>query len=114
MNKSIIKIHRPFRQLVFKFHFHVQQRYVLTAIVFLLLALAYAFRISFPLILTQMVYVPNSNTGINNYTRDASNDTENELICPIKYSMAPNGASELVRSKRIKNTVILILKFTKS
>lgn len=43
------------------------------------LGVAYILRMTFPLILTQMVYVPNA---------DKKNDTANsngELICPIKH-----------------------------
>lgn len=78
-------------------HFNVQQRYVLTAILFLILALAYAFRTSFPLILTQMVYVPNSNATNINSTSIQSIDSNSELICPIEHSVADNEASQAVR-----------------
>lgn len=63
----------------------MQQRHVLTAILFLLLALAYAFRTSFPLILTQMVYVPNTNI-----TNIQSIETSSELICPTNHAMVPS------------------------
>lgn len=45
---------------------------------FLSLGIAFTLRMTFPLVLTQMVYIPNA---------DKKNDTNNpngELICPIK------------------------------
>lgn len=56
----------------------MQQRYVLAGVLFLSLGIAFTLRMTFPLVLTQMVYVPNA---------DKKNDTYNpngELICPIK------------------------------
>lgn len=68
----------------------MQQRHVLTAILFLLLALAYAFRTSFPLILTQMVYVPNSNITKINTASTQPIETNSELICPTNHAMVHN------------------------
>lgn len=63
--------------------FLVQQRYVVVALMFISLSITMALRISFPIVLTQMVYVPN----INQNPESSSND---ELICPIKYSVMEN------------------------
>lgn len=68
------------------------QRYVLAAMTFWFLGIIYALRIGFPLILTQMVYIPNV---------DVSSDTieaGGELICPVDknmYSRPANETSEL-------------------
>lgn len=65
----------------------MQQRYVVLAILFFSFALTYAFRTSFPLILTQMVYVPNSNTTNVNSTNIQPNEANSELICPTSHAM---------------------------
>lgn len=59
--------------------YSVQQRYVLALMMFLGLGVTFALRLSFSLILTQMVYIPNANE--NNKTADSNG----ELVCPIKY-----------------------------
>lgn len=67
------------------------QRYVLAAMIFWFLAIIYALRIGFPLILTQMVYIP--NVDVNSDTIEGGG----ELICPVDkdiYSRPQNETSE--------------------
>lgn len=47
---------------------------------FLTMGVTFALRMSFPIVLTQMVYVPNLKPG-------TTNSTNNEIICPIKSHM---------------------------
>lgn len=51
---------------------------------FLVMAVVFALRMSFPIVLTQMVYVPNPDTN-NNSTK--------EIVCPIKSHMIENTTS---------------------
>lgn len=75
--------------------FQVQQRYILAANLFLTFGVACALRMCFSLILTQIVYVP--NTGANVHESNISD----ELTCPIKYSRSHNGTTtNSVRSNR--------------
>ncbi|XP_055326920.1 sialin-like [Sitodiplosis mosellana] len=71
-----------------KFLFKVKQRYVVVVMVFFVMATVFALRMSFPIVLTQMVYVPNivSNTETNQ-------STNTELICRIEHHMIENGTS---------------------
>lgn len=57
--------------------FEVQQRYVVGTMAFLVLALIYSLRMCFPLILTQMVYIPNVDMD------GTTIESNGELICPI-------------------------------
>lgn len=66
-------------------YFQVQQRYVLAVNIFLTFGMTFALRMCFTLLLTQMVYVPNTNI-INNNTIDIND----ELTCPIQYSRPKN------------------------
>lgn len=59
----------------------VQQRYILAVMMFLALGVTFAIRISFSLVLTQMVYIPNANESVNNEPADSNV----EQICPVKY-----------------------------
>lgn len=61
-------------------NFKVQQRYVLAGVLFLSLGVAFTLRMAFPLILTQMVYVPNADKKNNN-----THNSNDELICPIQH-----------------------------
>lgn len=72
------------------FIFTVQQRYVLTAVMFLALGVTFALRMSFSLVLTQMVYIPNANT--ENHTIDSNG----EEICPTRYPEKPQNVSSSV------------------
>lgn len=75
----------------FKTEFRVQQRYVLGAMIFLIYGMSAVYRSGFPLILTQMVYIPNSESNNN------SSDSNGELICPIRHSTPKNTTAESVR-----------------
>lgn len=57
----------------------VQQRFVLTGVLFLALGVNFTLRMIFPLILTQMVYVPGSN--------NETSGSNGELVCPIRYEL---------------------------
>lgn len=78
------------------FFFAVQQRYVLTAALFVTLGVTFALRISFSLLLTQMVYIPNANTDSLNTVGFSS-----EEICPIEYPVGPQNGSNWVCEKNI-------------
>lgn len=54
------------------------------------LGVTFALRISFSLVLTQMVYIPNANT--DNHTVDSNG----EEICPISYPEKPQNGSSSV------------------
>lgn len=69
----------------------VQQRYILGAMIFIIYGMSAVYRSGFPLILTQMVYIPNSESNGNS---SVSND---ELICPIRQSTPKNTTSSAVR-----------------
>lgn len=62
--------------------FKVQQRYITALMLFFCIGLAFSLRMSFSIILTQMVYIPN----VNNETAE----TNGELVCPIKYPTHQN------------------------
>ncbi|XP_055326919.1 putative inorganic phosphate cotransporter [Sitodiplosis mosellana] len=71
----------------------VQQRFVLATMMFLALGVTFAIRISFSLVLTQMVYIPNANANANNGTADPNG----QQICPIKdESTSPNQTTSSV------------------
>lgn len=59
----------------------MQQRYILAAVLFVSGGVSFALRMTFPLILTQMVYVPNVDVKKN----DTIN-SDGELICPIEHT----------------------------
>lgn len=61
----------------------MQQRYVVVVMMFLSMTFTFLLRMSFPIVLTQMVYVPNINSS-SPMNATASND---ELICPIENHM---------------------------
>lgn len=67
--------------------FLVQQRYILGVMIFIIYGMSAVYRSGFPLIFTQMVYIPNSG----------SNHSNGELICPIRQSTPKNDASSSVR-----------------
>lgn len=69
----------------FSLEFPVQQRYVVVAMMFLSLMMTFSLRMSFPIVLTQMVAVPNSSPNT-----DKNNATNNEIICPVKHHMIEN------------------------
>lgn len=71
--------------------FLVQQRYVLGAMIFVIYGMSAVYRSGFPLILTQMVYIPNSGSN------SSSSDSNGELICPIRHSTPKNETTKLVR-----------------
>lgn len=66
--------------------FSVQQRYVVVGMMFLSMTITFLFRMSFPIVLTQMVYVPN----INKQNSDNKTISNNEIICPVKHHMTNN------------------------
>lgn len=57
---------------------------------FLALGVTFALRMSFSLVLTQMVYIPNANT--ENHTIDSNG----EEICPTRYPEKPQNVSSSV------------------
>lgn len=61
--------------------FSVQQRYVLGLMIFVIYVMSAVYRSGFPLILTQMVYIPNSGTNSS-----SPNHPNDELICPMRHS----------------------------
>lgn len=78
------------------YYFVVQQRFFLAGMLFLFLGIAFSFSMSFSLILTQMVYIPNSFVNsVVNKTFDANS----EEICPIRYT-APQNQSDTINSVR--------------
>lgn len=85
----------------------VQQRYVLGAIIFIIYAMSAVYRSGFPLIFTQMVYLP--NVGSNR----SSNKSNGELICPIGHSTAKNETTNSVRIKILlaKNCLLIFCLF---
>lgn len=80
--------------------FLVQQRFVLAGMLFLSLGVAFAFNMSFSLILTQMVYVPNSFMNFSVNTNSETFDSNSEEICPIRYTenQNQNDITNLVRT----------------
>lgn len=62
----------------------MRQQYVLVSMNFVALAVTISMKISFSLILTQMVFIPNVNES------DSITTSSNELICPnpINYTQA--------------------------
>lgn len=70
--------------LSFLFFFVVQQRYVVVALMFTSLTITMALRISFPIALTQMVYIPNAD--------DSKSVANNEIICPVQLSLLENSS----------------------
>lgn len=76
----------------------VQQRYVLASMMFIVMGVAFALRISFPLLLTQMVYIPNLNS--NNDT----NQTKDGLSCPVKHTSSQNNTTVSVCNKYMDGT----------
>lgn len=92
----------------------VQQRYVVAVMMFLALGVTFSLRISFSIILTQMVYIPNANE--NNKTTESNG----ELICPVKYEFTSSNeihspvCNKFVSFKNIVSlsTVIFILIFS--
>ncbi|XP_031629149.1 sialin-like [Contarinia nasturtii] len=75
----------------------IQQRYVVVAMMFFTLAVVFSLRVSFPIVLTQMVYVPNVNP-------DESHLTNNVIICPVQNDTESVGKPETVVSLLINNT----------
>ena len=75
----------------------VQQRYILGAMIFIIYGMSAVYRSGFPLILTQMVYIPNSGSNSN------SSDSNGELICPIRRSTPKNVTSNSVRKCFIRS-----------
>lgn len=71
--------------------FLVQQRYILGAMIFIIYGMSAVYRSGFPLILTQMVYVPNSASN------SSSSNSNGEMICPIRHSTSKNDTSSSVR-----------------
>lgn len=65
--------------------FPVQQRYVVVVMMFFSLMMTFSLRMSFPIVLTQMVAVPNINPAV-----DTSNASNSEIICPVKHHMIQN------------------------
>lgn len=68
----------------------MQQRYVLGLMIFVMYGMSAVYRSGFPLILTQMVFIPNS--GSNSST---SSDSKGELICPIRHLTPKNETTSL-------------------
>lgn len=71
----------------------MQQRYIVATMLFLVIGVIYSIRVCFPLILTQMVYIPNVDT------ESMTSDTKSELICPIDlndFSQSQNGNTSIL------------------
>lgn len=68
------------------------------------LGLTFALRMSFSIVLTQMVYVPNSN--VNNETAE----TNGELVCPIKYPTNQNETTPVRKNNNDRQFSFLIMK----
>lgn len=51
---------------------------------FLSMTFTFLLRMSFPIVLTQMVYIPNTNSSSS---INATTDSNSELICPVKNHM---------------------------
>lgn len=64
----------------------MQQRYVVVGMMFLSMTITFLVRMSFPIVLTQMVYVPN----INKQNSDNKTISNNEIICPVKHHTTNN------------------------
>lgn len=62
--------------------FEVQQRYITALMLFFCIGLAFSLRMSFSIILTQMVYIPNLDSK--------TTESSSELVCPIKYQTHQN------------------------
>lgn len=71
--------------------FLVQQRYILGVMIFIIYGMSAVYRSGFPLIFTQMVYIPNSGSD------SISNDSYGDLICPIRHTTPKNDTSNAVR-----------------
>lgn len=69
---------------------------------FVSLGVSFALRMTFPLILTQMVYVPNVNNEKNDTT-----SSNGELICPIEQAEPQDETGNQVCA-RIKMIIILM------
>lgn len=65
----------------------MQQRYVVVVMMFLSMTFTFLLRMSFPIVLTQMVYIPNINSSSS---INATTESNNELICPVKNHMLNN------------------------
>lgn len=94
--KKLVKYCLAFdlQKLIFLSYFlftAMKQRYVVAVMTFFALGVTFSLRLSFSLVLTQMVYVPNASE--NNQT-----DSNGEEICPIKDPVTPSNVSaHLVR-----------------
>lgn len=69
----------------------VQQRYVVVVMMFLSMTFTFLLRMSFPIVLTQMVYIPNINSSSS---MNATTDSNSELICPVKNHMLNNTTAD--------------------
>lgn len=78
----------------------VQQRYVLASMMFIVEGMAWALRISFTLLLTQMVKIPNSNPDTE------AHDLNGDLFCPVKHSSSRNQTSFRVCENCVKRVVM--------
>ena len=72
------------------FDFLVQQRYVVVFMMFLSMTFTFLLRMSFPIVLTQMVYIPNINSSSSMNTTESNR----ELICPVKNHMLNNTTTD--------------------
>lgn len=63
----------------------VQQRYVVVVMMFLSMTFTFFLRMNFPIVLTQMVYVPNVNQSSMSHTISNS-----DMICPVKNHIVNN------------------------
>lgn len=80
----------------------VQQRYVVVVMMFLSMTFTFFLRMNFPIVLTQMVYVPNINQTFSSDIKSNS-----ELICPNKDHIV-NNHTDL---DPVANTFMVILFF---
>lgn len=76
---------------------------------FLVMAMVFALRMSFPIVLTQMVYVPNIHSN-----SETNHPTNAEIICPVTSHMIENVTNfNSNSSQSVQMMVILPLKIHK-
>lgn len=77
----------------------IQQQYVVVVMMFFTMAAVFALRMSFGIVLTQIVYIPNINS-------DANHVTNNVMICPVK-----NNTEKIDRHQPVVSLLVSVLMF---
>lgn len=85
----------------------VKQRYVVVVMMFFVMAMVFALRMSFPIVLTQMVYVPNIHSN-----SEKNHSTSAEIICLVKSHMIEN-VTNFVSDSSQSVQMMVILPFKK-